>query len=125
MDEHEHESIPYLKILLDNDGQSHVLLQSFLLASEKIVLWDETKKKKKATEIDVPYERKMKLMDDVDSLSEGVMKMIVQRHVMIPHNDAFSQTLLTHYLSFIFRRLLGMRLKMRRIAWVIQMVAFF
>ena len=80
-----------------------------------------------ATETDAPYERKMKLMDDVDSLSEGVMKMIVQPHVMIPHNDAFSLRLLTHCLSFIFRRLLGMqRLKMRRrIAWVIQMVAFF
>lgn len=120
VDDHEHESNPYLTILLDNDAPIPMLQQSFLLASEKIVLLDETKKK--ATEIDAPYE--MKLMDDVDNSSEGVMKMIVRPHEMIPHNDAFSPGLLTHYLSFIFQRLLGMHLK-KRIVWVIQMVAFF
>ena len=122
VDDHEHESNPYLTILLDNDAPIPMLQQSFLLASEKIVLLDETKKK--ATEIDAPYEKKMKLMDDVDNSSEGVMKMTVRPHEMIPHNDAFSPGLLTHYLSFIFQRLLGKHLKMR-IAWVIQMVAFF
>lgn len=122
VDDHEHESNPYLTILLDNDAPIPMLQQSFLLASEKIVLLDETKKK--ATKIDAPYERKMKLMDDVDNSSEGVRKMIVRLHEMIPHNDAFSPGLLRHYLSFIFQRLLGMHLK-KRIAWVIQMVAFF
>lgn len=122
VDDHEHESNPYLTILLDNDAPIPMHQQSSLLASEKIVLLGETKKK--ATEIDAPYEKKMKLMDDVDNSSEGVMKMIVRPHEMIPHNDAFSPELLKHYLSFIFQRLLGMHLK-KRIVWVIQMVAFF
>ena len=87
VDEHEHESNPYLKILLDNDVPIPVLLQSFLLASEKNVLLDETKMK--ATEIDAPYERKMMQMDDANNLNEDVMKMIVRPHVMILHNDAF------------------------------------
>ena len=111
VDEHEHESNPYLKILLDNDVPIPVLLQSFLLASEKNVLLDETKMK--ATEIDAPYERKMMQMDDANNLNEDVMKMILRPHVMILHNDAFSLGLLTHCLSFICRRPLGMHLMMK------------